>query len=64
MQNVKVNFHTNITRGGNLPQRVRFSSQTRLRVGTRASVGDNVHAVSGVIVEGDYLGNYTIDTSR
>lgn len=64
MQNIKVIFRTNIVRGGNTPQRIRFISEARLRVGSHVSVGDNVNAVSGCVVEGDYLGNYTLDTSR
>lgn len=64
MKNVKVEFITSIAPGGNIPRNVHFKSTTKLRVGQPASIGDNITAVSGVVVKGDYQGNYTLDTTR
>lgn len=66
MRNVLGYFKTPLARGGKIPAKVHANvgKGQRIRVGSHMSIGDNVNAVSGLVVEADYLGNVSIDTTR
>lgn len=66
MKNILCGFKTPLARGGKIPAKVlaNVGTNVRIRVGAPISVGDNINAVSGIVVSANYLGDIVIDTSR